>query len=336
MTGDDEWVHLDRLAAQQVDNPMLRAGGEDESAALDPRVNTNVVGGDRVEAADLGLRNIDRVAPLLISGTTRLGGGYGRLRELYQALIAQRHRELSAVAKLVGGVEETRYQAGRGEAPFAPVAAARQRAAVRFLVERGFAIPRPLLERELQLRLAQTGGMDALQGSNVQLLRQLIDPGVFQRMAEAQALHPKGEGYMGVDLLSDLTDGLFRELDTQKPVVELYRRELQRNYVTLLLVATGTVSDPQSASNAIESHYLDAGTLLSEARHLDSQRAAASPLAGLAQQFRRESGRPSEFRAALRASVTKLYNKIELAIKRSKDTATLVHLRDLRSDLTRI
>ena len=62
------------------------------------------------------MRNIDRVMPLLIPGTTRKGGDYGRLREMYATLIMQRHRELAAVAKVVGGVEETRYQAGRGSA----------------------------------------------------------------------------------------------------------------------------------------------------------------------------------------------------------------------------
>ena len=123
MSFDDEWPMLDKLAAKQVDDPMLRFGGEDEAATLDPRVNTNVVGGDPVEAADMGLRNIDRVMPLLIPGTTRKGGDYGRLREMYATLIMQRHRELAAVAKIVGGVEETRYQAGRGSAPFKPTPA---------------------------------------------------------------------------------------------------------------------------------------------------------------------------------------------------------------------
>ena len=94
--------------------PMLRFGGEDDWAAVDPQVNTNVLGNDPIEAADLGLRNIDRVMPMLIPGTTQPGGSYARMAEMYDALIVLRHRELMAVAKLVGGVEETRYQAGRG------------------------------------------------------------------------------------------------------------------------------------------------------------------------------------------------------------------------------
>jgi hypothetical protein len=170
----------------------------------------------------------------------------------------------------------------------------------------------------------------------VQLLRQLVDPGVFQRMAEAQALDPARESYIGLDLLSDLNQGLFLELDAARPSIEMYRRELQRNYITLLLITSGTVPDPQSASNAIQAQYLDADALMIEARHLSSERSAASPLADVGQQFRRDRGRPSEFRAALRSSVAKLYARIEAAIKRVKDPATRAHLRDLASDLARI
>jgi hypothetical protein len=335
MTFDDEWPMLDRLAAKQVDDPMLRFGGEDEAATLDPRVNTNVVGGDPVEAADMGLRNIDRVMPLLIPGTTRKGGDYGRLKEMYAALIMQRHRELSAVAKVVGGVEETRYQAGRGAAPFKPTPAARQRAAVKFMVDRAFVTPRPLLDPEVMMRVAPSGGADVLQGSNVQLLRQLLDPGVFQRMAEAKMLDAAGKGYVGIDLLQDLNDGLFRELAAPKPSIELYRRELQRNYVKLLLVATGVTNDPDSSSNAIASRDVDSGSLL--AGHSQwSNRSLSSPLADVARQYRVDRSSPSEFRSALRSGVAHLYGKIDESLKRVKDPETASHLRDIRSQLGQV
>jgi Met-zincin/Domain of unknown function (DUF5117)/Domain of unknown function (DUF5118) len=235
LSSDAELSKLDELAARQIDDPMLRFGGEDESAAFDPKVHTNVVGGDAIEAAELGLRNIDRVVPMLIPATSRLGGSYQPLREMWDALIQQRHRELSAVVKFVGGVEETRYQAGRGKAPFAPVPAEKQRAAVKFLIERGFSRPHAMLDPEVLLRVAQTGATDGLQDSNQKLLQRLVDGGVFQRMAEAQSLNPKLKGYSGLEMLYDLNDGLFSELASGTPTIELYRRELQRAYVTLLI-----------------------------------------------------------------------------------------------------
>lgn len=336
MSFDDEWPVLDRLAAKQVDDPMLRFGGEDEAASLDPKVNTNVVGGDPVEAADMGLRNIDRVMPLLIPGTTRKGSDYERLREMYVTLITQRHRELAAVAKIVGGVEETRYQAGRGAAPFKPTSAASQRAAVKFLVDRAFTIPRALLDPEVLMRISPSGGADILQGSNVQLLRQLLDGAVFQRMAEAKVLQPGGKSYVGIDLLYDLNDGLFRELEAPTPSIDLYRRELQRNYVTLLLVATGVTNDPEFSSNAIDSRDADSGSLLAGHTRWPSQRTISSPLADVARQYRLDRGRPSEFRSALRTGVAHLYAKTEEALKHTQDAETASHLRDIRSQLGQV
>ncbi len=336
MTSDTEWSRLDQMAARQVSEPMLRFGGEDASAALDPLVNTNLVGSDPIVAADFGLRNIDRVMPMLIPGTTQLGGSYTRMAEMYETLITQRHRELMGVAKLVGGVEETRYQAGRGSAPpFQPVPAPRQRAAVKFLLDRAFPTPSPLLDRDVLYRMAPYAGANALQGSNVQLLRKLIDAGVFERMAEARELDPATKGYTGIDMLYDLNDGLFRELAAPAPIMELYRRNLQRNYVLLLLVATGVENDPQAAANSIDMRNVDSSVLSMQARHLSSQRAANSPLSEVAQQYRKD-GYPSEFRAALRLGAVDLHSKIAGAIGQVKHPATLALLRELKAQLERV
>jgi hypothetical protein len=338
MSSDTEWSRLDQLAAQQVTNPVLRFGGEDDAAAVDPQIGMHVVGDDPIEATGLGLLNIDRVMPMLIPGTTQLGGSYARMAEMYETLITQRHRELLAVAKVVGGVEETRYQAGRGSAPpFQPVPAVRQRAAVKFLLDRAFPTASPLLDRDVLYRMAPYGGANALQGSNVQLLRKLIDPGVFERMAEARELDPATKGYTGIDMLYDLNDGLFRELGAPAPVIELYRRNLQRNYVLLLLVATGVENDPQGSSNAIDVRNVDSSPLSMQARHLtsQSQRAAYSPLSEVAQQYRKD-GHSSEFRAALRLGAVDLHSKIDGAIGRVKHPATLALLRELKAQLERV
>ena len=330
---DAEMELLDKLAAKQVDDPLLRFGGEDSSANLDPTVNTNVIGSDPIGAADYGLRNVDRVMPYLISGTTRLGGDYARSKEVYEALIQHRHRQLSAVAKLVGGVEETRYHAGRGGEPFKAVPASRQRAAVKFLLDRGFAVPRALLDKAVLTRIAPSGGADGLQGSNVKLLRQLLSDSVFQRMAEAQSLEPAAMHYTGIEMLRDLNNGLFEELASARPVTELYRRELQRNYVTLLLVAAGAMNDPESTSRDIESISPSVRENAKEPHH-QAKRSAASPLPEVAQQYR-AGNLPSEARTMLLTGIYHLHDKISAIIGKARDPVTAAHLRSLEMRLAR-
>ena len=57
---EDEKPELDKLAAQQVSNPMLRFGGEDLNAQSDPTVETEDLGSDPVEATSYGLKNISQ------------------------------------------------------------------------------------------------------------------------------------------------------------------------------------------------------------------------------------------------------------------------------------
>lgn len=342
MSCDDEWPMLDNLAAAQVKDRQLHFGGEDAIAPLDPSINTNVLGSDPVAAADLGLRNIDRTAALLVPATTRLGRDYALLADMYYALVQQRHRELAAVAKIIGGVEETRYQGGRGSTPFHPVSPARQREAVRFLIDRAFAPPEALLNPEILARITPTGGDDALQGSNIKLLQQLLDPGVFVRMVEASSADKKTKAYMGLDLLEDLNRGIFSELAAATPKIDPYRRQLQRNYITVLLVASGEISDPEAASSNI-TRDIDA-----EGRRWDSQEArnrlkpgrgfvyAYSALGDTGQQFKASSGRASEMRASVRWAVSDLTEKIDAALKKNlKDPETWAHLTDLRAELAR-
>jgi hypothetical protein len=238
------------------------------------------------------------------------------------------------VTKLIGGVIETRNQAKRGAAPFEPVSPQRQRAAVGFLVDRGFATPAAMLAPDILKRIGPSGGADALQGSNRELLSRLIDPTVFQRMAEGQTALPQAKKYVGADLVRDLNRGLFSELDRPNPVVVLYRRDLQRTYVRLLVgrVSGEEQRTPRVTNELASPFYLDWNP--SQSIHpTQRERHVSSLLAGAAKDQRREQNAPSKFRAALRAGMQDLASKVKAARKRAKDQETALHLKDLLFEL---
>ena len=183
----------------------------------------------------MGLRNIDRVVPMLIPATTTLGRPYYQLGEVYQALLTKRQKELSSVAKIVGGVEEVRYHAGRGTIPFKPVAAERQRKAVKFLLARGFIRPNALLDEQVLWRLSPYDAAAALQDVNEALLKRLVDPDVFHRMAEAATLSGATGSLSGRRSAGGPERRAVSEIKQPRPTIDLYRRDLQRTYVSLLL-----------------------------------------------------------------------------------------------------
>jgi hypothetical protein len=328
-SADDEWSALDRMGARQVEEPMLRFGGEDTPARIDPAVTAYSLGNDPIAAADLGLRNVDRLMDVVVPATSRLGRDYSRLAALYEDLIAHRHRQLLAVARIVGGVEETRYQAGRGGLPFEASDPARARAAVRFLNQRAFAGPGRLLDPEVLLRIKPEGGPDVLQGSNLKLLSQLLDPGVFHRLADAPPLRGH-EGYAGVDLLSDLSDGLFAELGGRQVEVGVYRRELQRGYVGLLVTLA---REPPAERKRQAEPALRSPGAFPEARTTAQRGALSSELEAAGREARLARGRPSEFRAAVRSEAQQLTRRIEAAQPKAKDRTAAAHLADLLVEL---
>ena len=322
VTPEQEIPLLDQMAARQVNDPWLRFGGEDEAAQVDPTVSKNVLAGDAIEGADLGLRNVDRVMGFIVAATASLGADYERLRELYEALILQRHRELVHVARLVGGVVETRFQSRRGGLPFAAVAPSEQRRAVRFLLERAFPTPTVLLAPDVLRRIAPTAGAAPLQGSNLELLRRLIDPGVFERMTEALG----GDSYLPTDLLADLNEGLFAELNDAAPLVDPYRRELQRNYVSVLLAPNQPPADTGLTRFADTERGLSAEAPV--------RTAFISELADLGLQQRATRKPPSGFYSAVRSGVSQLRGKLAAALTKVQDEATRSHVQALEAQLS--
>ncbi|MCW5623186.1 MAG: zinc-dependent metalloprotease [Burkholderiales bacterium] len=338
MMSDDEWPMLDRMAARQIEDPMLRFGGEDVAARSDPTVTTQVLGSDAIAAADLGLKNVDRVMNHILPATTHTGKDYSKLAEMYYALLVLRTHQLQAVGKIIGGVEETRYQAGRGPVPFEPVPAERQREAVKFLIERAFTMPDLLLDPDILMRLAPAGGSDALQGSNALVLERLLSPRVFARMAEAKELESEGRrGYVGVDMLKDLNAGLFVELDAASPQINLYRRNLQRTYVRLLLAGSGKVPHPAQSgpSNSVEDEIdgHPATRIIRAGRQRELAAHVTSPLLEIADQYQTGRRHPSEFRASLRTGIMDLGARIERALPKVRSRDTAAHLRDLLVEL---
>jgi len=115
----------------------------------DPETQSECIGKDAVRSSELGLKNIDRVAKLLVPASTKYGDNYDGLLELYNSVVGQRFTEINRIQRYVGGVVQTNYHVGHGEPIFKPVSKADQTAAVNFLVTAGLNMPSSLTNRWL-------------------------------------------------------------------------------------------------------------------------------------------------------------------------------------------
>jgi hypothetical protein len=234
---DEERVTLDQWARMQDTVPWFRFSTAD--ATQDPGEVTEAVGNeDAVRSTELGLRNLERVARSLLYVAETPGEDYSLLSELYGNTLTQWSRYMSHVAAVVGGAES---QERFGTGPrFAPLGERRQREAVTFLTRHAFSVPSYFTDPEILRRIEQEGAVNRIRAAQTSVLHTLLAPGRLQRLIEYEAIGgPRGDVYTVAAFLADLRRGVWSELTSASPAVNVYRRNLQRAY---LEAATAHVS----------------------------------------------------------------------------------------------
>lgn len=295
-TPEEERPTLDKWASRQINEPWLRFGGEDGPAAVDPTVKTENIGSDSIKATELGLKNLDRVLDHLVAGTTSLGEDFSLLEDTYKTLLSHRGNWFRAVALNVGGVVESRTLGGRGKETFSRVPKETQQQAVKFLVDNAFTTPTKLLNPAIVNRFRYTGVATDLSGTQKGLMQNLLSSGRIRRLMDEELLQGD-KAYTVTELVNDVQNGIFSELNSEKPKIDVLRRGLQRA-------------------------YLD---------HLKAELIPAKDGGGPV--FLGDGGGSSDFRAVARVALKRLQGQVRVAEGRTTDAITVAHLEDCAREI---
>jgi hypothetical protein len=234
-TPDDEKKTLDEWARQQDASPWLRFSTTD-SRGSDPGELTEAVGDeDAVTSSALGLKNLQRVAGMLLTATTtKPGEPYTDLEELYGRMLGQWATEMNHVAAIVGGFNSQQKHVGQQGLIFKPIAREKQAAAVKFLNDRAFSTPAWAINSEILRRIEPVGVLDRVRAGQQRVLTSLLSSTRIARLVEQEALDGT-TAYRPLDFLADVRKGVWSEFYNGTPVkVDAYRRNLQRAYIEML------------------------------------------------------------------------------------------------------
>ena len=300
-TSEAERSTLDKWSARQLEEPWLRFGGEDGPAAVDPSVKTENISNDSLKATDLGLKNLDRVLDYLVAATTTQGEDFTLLEDTYKAILTHRRNWFNAVALNVGGVVENRTLGGRGTESFTRVPKERQREAVQFLLTHALTTPTKLLNPAIVNRFKYNGVASDVQGQQTALLHSLLSGGRLRRLGDAEVLLGD-KSYSATDLVSDVQEGVWTELQMSAIRIDPLRRNLQRTYLEILK------------------------------NELAPAKEDARPLAAiLGDDFGPTDS--TDFKAIAREAAAQLKARIEHSIPQAGDSITRVHLKECAHDL---
>ena len=246
-TPEAEKKVLDEWARQQDATPWLRFSTAG-SAGSDPGELTEAVGDeDAIAATALGMKNLERVAAMLLSATTtRAGMPFDDLAEVYGRLLGQWALELNHVAAIVGGYNSQQKHIGQNGVRFQLIPRAKQEAAVKFLLANGFVAPKWALNAEVLRRIEPVGVLDRIEASQTRVLSSLLSSPRVLRMVEQETVDGAA-AYAPLDFLADVRRGVWSEIyDGGPAAIDAYRRNLQRAYVDTL---SSRVNGPQAQSD---------------------------------------------------------------------------------------
>ena len=272
-TSDEEKKTLNEWAKEQDAKSYLRFSTINARGS-DPGENTEAVGdADAIVATGLGIKNLKRVADMLLPATSQTGEPYDDLEELYARMLGQWTIELNHVTGIVGGFNSQQKHNGQDGVRFVIVPKERQAAAVRFLNENAFATPTWAVKPEILRRIEPAGALARVNLAQERVLNSLLNNARFDRLVEQEAIDGAA-AYRPADFMSDLRRGIWSELEGGPVRIDVYRRNLQNSYIDLLsnkLNVRPAVTDDYRALIKAELRDLSAAINVAMPRAVDRQ-----------------------------------------------------------------
>jgi hypothetical protein len=191
------------------------------------------LGDDAVKASTYGIKNLQRVMANLKEWTKTPNGSYDELGRLQMAVIFQYSNYISHVVDDIGAVYWTPKVVEQPEPLYSFPNREKQKAAVQFLQKQLFATPAWIDNKELFPYIGHTGLVWIYKLQEF-WIHNLVSPQLYITMFYHVSYLPARETYNFDELLTDMENSIWNELDNHK-LIELHRRNLQKIYVYKLI-----------------------------------------------------------------------------------------------------
>jgi hypothetical protein len=200
------------------------------SGGNDPNSQTENIGDNPIKASQYGLSNLKIVGKNLKDWAQFPNSTYDDLAELHGEFLGVYRRYVYHVAKLVGGVNETRLNNNQEGTPYVNVPSGTQLEALDFLNAEVWNAPTWLIPKDLVSSFSSDGALDAVSKMQMDLLKTMLAPKKLTAMLSA---HHTLEGN-GLTL-STLFNRLSSDIVLEKVPLSVLDRKLQKAYLHVLV-----------------------------------------------------------------------------------------------------
>ena len=231
---NNKWI-IDNLSK----NPRVWFGGEGRND--DPRAQTEDLGDNSMLASEYGIKNLKRIIVNLPEWTKEEGDRYENLSQMYGQVVGQFSRYMGHVLRNVGGIQETFKSVEESGDVYTPVTVATQKQAMQFFQTQLFATPKWLMDASILNKFANPSTNERVQSVQTSILKSLLDKNRLYRITTSQSRFG-ASSYALNEMMDDLRKGLFSDVSK----ADIYRRNLQKTFVSQL----DDLLNPSSASSA--------------------------------------------------------------------------------------
>jgi hypothetical protein len=219
---NNKWI-VDNLSK----NPRVWFGGEGRND--DPRAQTEDLGDNSMLASEYGIKNLKRILVNLPEWTKEEGDRYENLSQMYGQVVGQFSRYMGHVLRNVGGVQETFKSVEEKGDVYTPTTVATQKQAMQFFHTQLFTTPKWLLDANILNKFANPASNERVQSVQTSILKSLLDKNRLYRITTSQTRFG-ANSYALNDMMDDLRKGLYSDVSK----ADIYRRNLQKTYVSQL------------------------------------------------------------------------------------------------------
>ena len=268
--GTDEKKVLADFLARHDSKEYRYSETQDKRTAIDPRALSEDLGDDPIKSATLGIENLKRVMPNLVSWT--LNGdpdqNYDEAAKLYSAVIYQWGLYLYHVMANIGGIYMNRPNIqwlNTGRQAYTYVEKARQKASVQFLIDNVLSYQPWLFGTNLTkqiypLRETPNGTTEQepamlLKNQQNYILWDLLANERLVRMYQNE-WENGDKAFTAVEMMEMLHQSLFRKtLASQK--LNVMERSLQKSFLDALITAAAESEGVKINKSLSDGQYLD-------------------------------------------------------------------------------
>jgi hypothetical protein len=227
---DEEIAFLNQLTIARNNNSIYWFGSELEPD--DPRSQDEDLGDNAMKASTYGIKNLQRIVTNLPEWTKVPNEGYSNLARMYREVQSQYQRYIEHVLKNIGGIYGTQKTVEQKGAVYEIVPKPKQKEAIAFLNKQVFATPTWLINPNINSKI---GGdpMSSIGRIQERTLSDLLSGSKLMKLISAEAQFGN-KAYTITNLYDDLQNEIWKELSDKK-IVDIYRRNLQKMHLTKLI-----------------------------------------------------------------------------------------------------